>query len=111
MSRARKWGVAITLIVFAIAAGACGWFLSRYDPDTASKYAGLIQAVTAVFALCGVVFTVMALSSPAAAAPHVQKNRAGDGGVVIASQNGDVYTDGHVPGRGAAGEKRRASGG
>ena len=93
MSRARKWAVAITLVVFAIAAGVCGWLLSRYDPDTASKYAGVIQAVAAVFGLCGVVFAVMALASGPGADKHVQKNH---GDQVFSVQNGTMHINGNV---------------
>lgn len=111
MSRAKKWGVAITLLVFAVAAGLCLWFLGVNDPQTASRYAGVIQAAAAVFSLSGVVFAVMALASPSGAAGSVQKNRAGDRGVVIASQNGNVYTNGHGPGRAAGESEKGAPGG
>lgn len=111
MSRGKKWGVAITLLVFAVAAGLCGWFLSRSDPETASQYAGGIQAVTAVFSLSAVVFAVMAIASPSDSAGSVQKNRAGVGGVVIASQGGNVYTSGHEHGRAAGADDEGALGG
>ncbi len=110
MSRGKKWGVAITLLVFAVAAGLSGWFLSRYDPETASQYAALIQAVTAVFSLSAVVFAVMAIAAPSGAAGPVQKNRAGAGGVVIAAQGGNVYTSGHEHGRAAGADNEGASG-
>lgn len=111
MSRPRKWGVAITLLMSAVASGLCLWFLSRYDPETASRYAGVIQAVTAMFSLSAVVFAVMALASPSGVAGSVQKNRAGAGGVVIASQNGNVYTNGHGPARVTGTSEQGAPGG
>ena len=111
MSRARKWGVAFTLLLFAGIAGLCWWFLATYDLDTASKYAGAIQAVAAVFGLSGVVFAVMALTSSSGVAGSVQRNRAGAGGVVIASQNGHVYTSGHAPGPAEGSVEKGAPGG
>lgn len=93
MSRATKWVVAITLFVFAAVSGLSMWLLDRHGPEAIARYGMILQVGVAVLGLSGIVFAIMALRHPSGTAQVSQVNHVEGGGVVIASQHGDVYTD------------------
>jgi len=86
--------VSVTLFVFAVVSALCGWFLSRFDLERATQYAGIIQAIVAVFGLSAIAIAIMAFVAPSEATKHVQKNR---GDRVFGVQGGTIYINGQAP--------------